>query len=430
MKNSEIDIKYNREKEMKILTFKNEKILIQNYIIKVKIIIIFFLLLNKFSSRRSYLNKYSNEKIFLLNNQEKLSKLKGINYLNKCLEKLKKNKEFSFFNFFNYKLNIFKKKPKISVIIPVYNCQNSIEITITSIQNQNTDDFEIILINDYSNDNSSLIINKLKNVDDRIKIINNQKNMGTLYSRCIGVLNAKGKYIFSLDNDDIFLDEDILKTIYNIAEKDYYDIVEFKTFTIPNYHPKINEIRDNYFNHHSNNLILRQPELGLFPISKNNKYYSNDFLIWGKSIKTKTYKMAINALGEKRYSIYNSWTEDISILIVIFNLANSYIFINKYGIFHLKANTTFSYVLKKEHKIFAQIYLLNILLEFLKNNEKSKKYAILKAYALWNKIKKKSLSKKNTLFLKSVLKKILLCKYIIKSDKKQIKNILEKLKNI
>ena len=323
---------------------------------------------------------------------------------------------------------IFKKNPKISVIIPVYNCQNSIELSLSSIRNQNMKDFEIILVNDYSNDNSSIIINKLKNVENRIKIINNRKNMGTLYSRCIGVINAKGKYIFALDNDDIFLDEDIFKTIYNIADKYYYDIIEFKSFIIPNYHPKIKEIKSNFRNFHQNNLILHQPELGLFPISRNDKYYSNDFLIWGKCIKTEIYKMAINALGKKRYSVFNCWTEDISILFIIFNLANSFIFVNKYGIFHLKSKITNTYKLKREHKIFAEIYLLDIILQFSKDNYKAKKFAVFKAYNIWNKIKHSSLNNINRLFLISILKKILLCKFIIQDDKKQINYIIKKLK--
>ena len=67
----------------------------------------------------------------------------------------------------------------------------------------------------------------MKSYDNRIRIINNHKNMGTLYSRSIGVLNSKGKYIFMLDNDDIFLNEDIFETIYNFASYDKYDIGEF-----------------------------------------------------------------------------------------------------------------------------------------------------------------------------------------------------------
>ena len=230
MKNNEILIINCKKNFVNILAFKKEKKLIQNEQNFIKIFIFFlFLILN--------IKKNKNK-----NNLEKIIKMKSFNYLHKCLKNLKKNEKFSIFSVFNFNLNKLKKNPKISVIIPVYNCQNSIELSISSIINQNMKDYEIILINDYSNDNTSIIINKLKNFDNRIKIINNQKNMGTLYSRCIGVLNSKGKYIFALDNDDIFLDEDILETIYNIAEKDFYDIVEFKSFTIPNYNPKISEI--------------------------------------------------------------------------------------------------------------------------------------------------------------------------------------------
>ena len=52
--------------------------------------------------------------------------------------------------------------------------------------------------------------------------------MGTLYSRCIGVLKSKGKYIFPLDNDDMFLDKDVFQTITEISDKGNFDIVEFK----------------------------------------------------------------------------------------------------------------------------------------------------------------------------------------------------------
>jgi hypothetical protein len=96
------------------------------------------------------------------------------------------------------------EKPKISVIIPVYNCGTTIKRAIRSIQNQNYTKFEIILVNDFSKDNSSIVIKQLQKEDPRIEIINNKKNMGTLYSRYIGVLSAKGKYIFPLDNDDFF----------------------------------------------------------------------------------------------------------------------------------------------------------------------------------------------------------------------------------
>ena len=311
--------------------------------------------------------------------------------------------------------------PKISIIIPIYNCENTIELSISSIQNQNFLDFEIILVNDFSSDNSSAIIEKIQNRDKRIKLLNNIRNMGTLYSRCIGTLKSKGKYIFPLDNDDLFLSGNLFENIYEVAEFYNYDIIEFKSFTISSYNPNINDIKESIFNHHPNNLILHQPKLGLFPISKNNISYSvNDFWVWAKCIKAKIYKKSINILGKKRYSIYNCWTEDISIIFIIFNFAQSYIFLNIYGIFHIFSKNTTSFKLNIIHKIFSEILLLDIIFDFSKNNKESKKFAVYKALQ----ISKKNisiLSLKNKLYLKSIIIKLIKCEYINDNDKILIK---------
>ena len=345
-----------------------------------------------------------------------ISKIQGIKYLNRCLNNLNKNKPILNINSSN-----FNEYPKITVIIPIYNCQKSIKLSLTSVLNQNMTNFEIILINDNSTDNSSIIINEMKNNDNRIKVINNHKNMGTLYSRCIGALNSKGKYIFSLDNDDLFSNEDIFETIFNIAENGNYDIVEFKAFTIPNYQPKIQDLGEYFFNFHPNNLILHQPELGIFPIYRNNKYFPNDFSIWGKCIKTKLYQFSVNTLGKKRYSIYNCWTEDISIIFIIFNFANSFIFVNKYGIFHFYSLITTTFTLDQEHKIFSEIYLLDIIIDFLKEIKVYKKFVVDKAYDILDKIKNYKLSEINKKNLKLSLQKIFDNIYINQIDKIKLK---------
>ena len=55
--------------------------------------------------------------------------------------------------------------------------------------------------------------------------------MGILYSRSIGALSSKGKYIFSLDNDDMFLDFDVFSTITNIAAAVFGIFVGWKLTT-------------------------------------------------------------------------------------------------------------------------------------------------------------------------------------------------------
>lgn len=282
--------------------------------------------------------------------------------------------------------------------------------------------FEIILINDLSFDNSLKIIRNLQKYDYRIKIINNKKNMGTLYSRSIGALAAKGKYIFALDNDDIFSNENLLKIIYKLAEKNNFDIVEFKSFNIPNYYPNISQVTDCVFTHHQNNLILRQPQLGLFPISKNNKFHSNDFFIWGKCIKSNIYKKAVNKLGKKRIFTYNCWTEDISIVFIIFNIAESCIFVNVYGIFHLKSNNTTTNKISNNHRLITLIYLLDILFDFLGNNYESKKFAVEMALKRIPKINFQDSNEEQKLYIKSVFIKLLNCEFIVEKDKMDLQN--------
>ena len=113
---------------------------------------------------------------------------KTILSLDKSLKKtLKKGRQFLDKCLYSKNQKIFKyiKKPKASIIVPLYNCENTINAAYNSIQYQNMTKIEIILVNDFSTDNTSQIIRKFKEKDHRIIIIENHKNMGTLYSRSI-----------------------------------------------------------------------------------------------------------------------------------------------------------------------------------------------------------------------------------------------------
>ena len=134
--------------------------------------------------------------------------IRGKKFMGKCFDGI-------FMNRNNNKIII---NPKISTIIPIYNSEKTIKPAIRSIQNQYMEDIEIILIDDNSNDTTFSIIQELSKEDKRIKIFRNKINKGTLYSRNIGVLNSKAKYIMNLDNDDLFLDVDIFDTVYKEAE--------------------------------------------------------------------------------------------------------------------------------------------------------------------------------------------------------------------
>lgn len=97
----------------------------------------------------------------------------------------------------------------ISVIIPVYNAEKSLEKSLISIKNQTWEGvFEIILVNDGSSDRSKTIIeNYQQNHQDQNIILINQENRGVSKARNAAMKIAQGDYIALLDSDDEWLPE-------------------------------------------------------------------------------------------------------------------------------------------------------------------------------------------------------------------------------
>ena len=103
---------------------------------------------------------------------------------------------------------------KVSVIVPVYNCEEYIGTTLDSIINQDFDDYEVIVVDDGSTDNSLKIINeKLQNSKIPHKIVY-QENAGVSVARNAGIRLSKGDYLVFVDADDI-LTSNHLSTLYN-----------------------------------------------------------------------------------------------------------------------------------------------------------------------------------------------------------------------
>ena len=113
--------------------------------------------------------------------------------------------------------------PEVSVIIPVYNAQDSIGKCIDSITSQTFNNFEVILVNDGSTDDTLFVLQKFEREYENIKLIN-KKNEGVAITRNKAILEAKGKYIMFIDNDD-FIDKDYIETFYNEIELRNADII-------------------------------------------------------------------------------------------------------------------------------------------------------------------------------------------------------------
>ena len=108
---------------------------------------------------------------------------------------------------------------EVSIVIPMYNSEKSIERCLNSIKLQTYHNYEIIIIDDGSTDGSLLVCEKFKKINDKIlfKIIK-QKNKGPSAARNIGIENASGKYIIFVDCDD-YLEEDFIEKLLNNHEE-------------------------------------------------------------------------------------------------------------------------------------------------------------------------------------------------------------------
>ncbi|MCX6188609.1 MAG: glycosyltransferase [Bacteroidetes bacterium] len=93
--------------------------------------------------------------------------------------------------------------PKISVLMPVYNCRPFIEESVNSILNQTFADFEFLIIDDCSTDGTYEFLQSL--TDARIKLIRKEENSGISESLNMGIDLARGEYIARMDGDDISL---------------------------------------------------------------------------------------------------------------------------------------------------------------------------------------------------------------------------------
>jgi glycosyltransferase involved in cell wall biosynthesis len=102
-------------------------------------------------------------------------------------------------------------KPKVTVLMSVYNGERYLKKAVDSILNQTFRDFEFLIINDGSTDSAVEILKSFR--DPRIKIINNKKNIGLTKSLNKGLRLARGEYIARQDADDISLPQRLEKQV-------------------------------------------------------------------------------------------------------------------------------------------------------------------------------------------------------------------------
>jgi polyisoprenyl-phosphate glycosyltransferase len=134
---------------------------------------------------------------------------------------IKKDEQLS--KLFLLKINSYYMQAiKLSIVIPVYNAANSIELVVKAIFNTLKQySLEVILVNDFSNDDSWEVIQKIIIKNSNVIGINLLRNFGQQNATMAGIKQSTGDFIITLDDDLQHPPEEITKLVDTILENNY-----------------------------------------------------------------------------------------------------------------------------------------------------------------------------------------------------------------
>ncbi|RYQ31457.1 glycosyl transferase [Bifidobacterium pseudolongum subsp. globosum] len=165
-------------------------------------------------------------------------------------------------------------RPRVSIIVPVYNVECYIEECVTSIMKQCFKDFEVLLIDDGSTDSSGLIIDRLALMDDRIRAIH-QNNAGPSAARNHGLSIASGDFVSFVDGDDR-LEPDFLSYMLQMQNESQSPLVLSRNCFTTNDQQQIEHDRVRILSGEKAAAMFLYPDIAL---GAWNKLYSRSFLI-------------------------------------------------------------------------------------------------------------------------------------------------------
>ncbi len=176
------------------------------------------------------------------------------------------------------------KKPRLSVIVPIYKVEKYLHNCIDSILNQTFTDFEVLLVDDGSPDQCGKICDEYAASDTRVKVIH-KVNGGLSDARNQGIDNSQGEIIGFVDGDDK-ISADMYQAMVQYMDAHQLDIVCADTYVVKNgresFRPRykedrffsreeaINEILDGTLDNAAPNKIFKRKAVGTirFPVGR------------------------------------------------------------------------------------------------------------------------------------------------------------------
>lgn len=282
-------------------------------------------------------------------------------------------------------------KPKVSIVLPVYNVGKFLPYALDSLINQTLKEIEIICIDDKSTDNSLEIIKEYSQKDKRIIVIEQEQNKGEVVAKHKGALIAKADYIGTLDPDDW--------VTLNYYEEMYKSIIENQAdMTYCSYQiTKENGKLKNKFMHYQNITNLDSDTINILNPGTTNKL-----------IKKSIYLNAVN------FTERNIWKDLYQYWRAYSNNSYKIAYVDNIIYYYRQRKTSIMHTKEPIHVTYNQLLsTIDMILKYLVENNRYNLYS----HALWEKTSQLTKKKLN----KNIFRKIYFRKF-----KKELITITEK----
>lgn len=120
--------------------------------------------------------------------------------------------------------------PLVSLVVPVYNAGDYLNVCVNSLVRQTYANLQIILVDDGSTDGSAGICDEWCSKDDRITVIH-QSNKGVSAARNVGISMAQGQWLEFVDSDD-WLEPGAVEESLGLAQRSHAQLVIFNYRTV------------------------------------------------------------------------------------------------------------------------------------------------------------------------------------------------------
>lgn len=234
---------------------------------------------------------------------------------------------------------------KLSIIVPVYNSEKTVEKCLSTLSRQTLDGIEIIVINDGSTDKSPSIIEKYaKKFPNKIKYIS-RENKGIGFTRNEGIKIASGEFLGFVDSDD-YITLDMFEKLYKkvITENADIAICNYMIVDDNNNQTKV------FVDIPGNTSLQDKPEI----------INSIDFAPWNKIYKKTLFK-DIHFPEKLKY-------EDLNTIIKVFSKAKKIVKLDDYCYYYLSNLSGETTTI--DNKIFDIFLILDDLLKYFSNSDK------------------------------------------------------------